>query len=662
METKIVADNLTNETAATQLRIANVPLRATTKVLNTMKTLTAKVLLVLLAVVSPLLLQAQTTESYTFTTNRVVPDGNAAGLSDVRSVSSAIGTITSLEVRLKIAGEYNGDLYGYLRHDSGFTVLLNRPGKTATDAYGYGDSGFDVTFQTGAANGDIHVYQNVGPLAEGSPLTGTWQPDGRNVDPAVVTDADSRTTSLTNFNSLNAAGSWTLYLVDLESGATNMLTEWGLDVTGEASPTLAWANPADIVYGTALSGTQLNATATYNSTNVPGTFAYNPAAGAVLNAGLDQTLSVTFTPTDTNSFLPISRNVTINVVKAPLTLTADDKTKAYGSADPGFTASYAGFITGEDPTVLLGTLAFGRAPGESAGNYVITASGLTSGNYAISFGAGNLAITQSLSAGMVISSANPALPGADVTFTMTLSAVAPGAGTPTGTVGFRIDGSVAGSGALSGGVATFSTTNLALGSHTVVAEYAGDLNFAGTTNALAQNQIINTPPVAGNDSIERYPTQGVKVRRSTLLANDGDADGDGLILTISTNSANAGTITVSGAWVIYTPAAGFTNADSFTYTIADNRGGSTVGTVTVTIKVDNDPGQNLVITDLGNGSFRISGSGIPGRTYRLQSTATLTLADWQDLAGGSVTADAIGAFEFIDTPGSGMGFYRSVYP
>ena len=45
-------------------------------------------------------------------------------------------------------------------------------------------------------------------------------------------------------------------------------------------PTITWNAPAAISYGTALSSTQLNATA-----NVPGTFAYTPAAGTVLKAG-----------------------------------------------------------------------------------------------------------------------------------------------------------------------------------------------------------------------------------------------------------------------------------------------------------------------------------------------------------------------------------------
>ena len=65
----------------------------------------------------------------------------------------------------------------------------------------------------------------------------------------------------------------------------------------KATPVITWATPADIVYGTALSATQLNATA-----DVAGSFIYTPAAGTKLNAGANQTLSVTFTPTDTANY------------------------------------------------------------------------------------------------------------------------------------------------------------------------------------------------------------------------------------------------------------------------------------------------------------------------------------------------------------------------
>jgi len=82
----------------------------------------------------------------------------------------------------------------------------------------------------------------------------------------------------------------------------------------------------------------------------------------------------------------------------------------------------------------------------------------------------------------------------------------------------------------------------------------------------------------------------------------------------------------------------------------------------VAIKVDDLPGQNLAITDLGSGSFRIDGNGIPGRAYRLQYTDTLTPATWLDLEGATVTTDSVGRFQYTDTSGSGSRYYRSVYP
>ena len=63
---------------------------------------------------------------------------------------------------------------------------------------------------------------------------------------------------------------------------------------------LNWATPATITYGTALSASQLNAAA-----NVPGSFAYSPTNGTVLNAGTN-TLSVIFTPTDTFDYSSVT--------------------------------------------------------------------------------------------------------------------------------------------------------------------------------------------------------------------------------------------------------------------------------------------------------------------------------------------------------------------
>jgi uncharacterized repeat protein (TIGR01451 family) len=79
----------------------------------------------------------------------------------------------------------------------------------------------------------------------------------------------------------------------------------------KATPTINWSNPADIIYGTALSGTQLNATA-----SVPGSFVYTPAAGTVLGYGNGQNLHVDFTPTDTANYNNAQKDVSINVLSA----------------------------------------------------------------------------------------------------------------------------------------------------------------------------------------------------------------------------------------------------------------------------------------------------------------------------------------------------------
>ena len=75
----------------------------------------------------------------------------------------------------------------------------------------------------------------------------------------------------------------------------------------KATPTVTWATPAAITAGTALTAAQLNATA-----SVPGTLLYTPAAGAVPAAGTD-TLSVTFTPTNTTGYTTVTKTVSLTV-------------------------------------------------------------------------------------------------------------------------------------------------------------------------------------------------------------------------------------------------------------------------------------------------------------------------------------------------------------
>jgi uncharacterized repeat protein (TIGR03803 family) len=72
---------------------------------------------------------------------------------------------------------------------------------------------------------------------------------------------------------------------------------------------LAWATPADIIYGTPLGSGQLNVSA-----DVPGTSVYSPVAGTQLSIGTGQNLSVVFTPADSTNYLPSNANRLLNVI------------------------------------------------------------------------------------------------------------------------------------------------------------------------------------------------------------------------------------------------------------------------------------------------------------------------------------------------------------
>src|SRR5208283_1123457 len=158
---------------------------------------------------------------------------------------------------------------------------------------------------------------------------------------------------------------------------TSGVTSWTISRATPAG-TLTWATPAAITYGTALSGTQLDATST-----LPGSFVYTPAAGAVLNAGT-QTLSVTFTPTDTADYTSATATVSLVVNPAPVTFTVAPVSFPYNGSTQGPT------ITPSPAGATFGTT--GATSAISVGSYSLTAN--ATGNYAGTSGAQGWAITK----------------------------------------------------------------------------------------------------------------------------------------------------------------------------------------------------------------------------------------------------------------------------
>ena len=167
-----------------------------------------------------------------------IPDNNASGVAFSFSLSDPVVAIAEVTVTLNISGGYNGDLYAYLSHGSGFAVLLNRVGVGTTtpgsSAAGYGDSGFAITLSSGAA-ANVHFYQNNDPVYSNGQLTGEWQPDGRGIDPdstAVAFDPPGDA-NFDSFLGANPNGSWTLFFADLSRGGDSTMNGFSVGVVPE---------------------------------------------------------------------------------------------------------------------------------------------------------------------------------------------------------------------------------------------------------------------------------------------------------------------------------------------------------------------------------------------------------------------------------------------
>ena len=162
------------------------------------------------------------------------------------------------------------------------------------------------------------------------------------VQPAATVAGSGGTTTFEVTFDPSAAGTRTATISLLSDDEDESPYDFSIRGTGlKTTPVITWADPASITYGTALSDTQLNATA-----STPGSFAYAPAAGAILNAGTN-VLRAVFTPTDSASFNGTTQLVSLTVTKTPLTVTADNKERLYGIANPVLTATITGFVNSE---------------------------------------------------------------------------------------------------------------------------------------------------------------------------------------------------------------------------------------------------------------------------------------------------------------------------
>lgn len=232
---------------------------------------------------------------------------------------------------------------------------------------------------------------------------------------------------------------------------------------------------------------------------------YSGDGGAASAASLDNPHGMTFDASG-NLYFADTGNGVIRKITFPPPAAAPTFTPAAGA----YTGVQSVTLSSSTPNATLYYTTDGSTPDTTSTKYTgaitvgqsetITAIAVASGFAESAVSTAKYTITIPTPAIALTASVNPVFTQNPVTFTATLSSTY---GTPTGTVNF-LDGSTQiGSGTLSKGVATFTTSSLAVGAHSITAVYGGDANFTSVTStALSEtvNDFTFAPPSGGSTS------------------------------------------------------------------------------------------------------------------------------------------------------------------
>jgi hypothetical protein len=346
---------------------------------------------------------------------------------------------------------------------------------TPTDNADYTSATAGVSITVNQATPAI-TWQTPAPITNGTALSPT-QLDATASVPGMFVYSPAAGTALASGSHILSV---TFTPTDLTDYTTAMAT---VSITvGVITPTIIWNAPVPITYGSPLTATQLNATA-----SVPGTFVYSPPAGTILGAG-SRPLSVTFNPTDTTDYARAVGSTSITVNPASLNVSVASVSRAYGVSNPAFSGSVSGGVNGDTFTISGTTSA---TISSDVGNYPITpvALGVDISDYTVNPVNGILTIVQAGSATTLSSSNATANLSSPVTFTAAVASLT--TGTPTGTVNFFDGQALLGSIPLnSQGIASYTSSSLVAGLNGITAVFMGNTDFVGSTSSALNETII----------------------------------------------------------------------------------------------------------------------------------------------------------------------------
>jgi len=270
----------------------------------------------------------------------------------------------------------------------------------------------------------------------------------------------------------------TATVTDTASGHTATVPTGGVtftDTVGSTSVSLNGGNPVTLSSGHAtLTGVTLSGagshTITANYAGISGSFLSSSNTTTV------QVNAVRVTPT-INWTLPTGGITYGSTLSSLLTASA-----ANGSSSVSGTFSYTATPQGGTASTVTSATVL------NAGTYTLTATFTPTDT--TTYESATLSLT------LIVGKASPtvalassditALAKSAVTFTAT---VASSAGTPTGSVSFQDGTTSLGSGTLSQGVATYTTSSLAAGAHTIAAQYGGSSNFSAVTGSAVTETV-----------------------------------------------------------------------------------------------------------------------------------------------------------------------------
>ena len=217
---------------------------------------------------------------------------------------------------------------------------------------------------------------------------------------------------------------------------------------------------------------------------------YGPSTTAPTNAG-DYTASASFAGDANHTSSSDSKD--FQIVNSGQTITfgaLSDKT--FGDADFTVSATATSGLTVSFSATGNCAVSGSTVHITGVGSCTVTASQAGDSNFGAATPVSrSFQIAKAATATSLTSSPSPSGVGQNVTFTATVSS---GAGIPTGSVQFKVDGANFGSPVTlnAGGVATLQTSSLAAGAHTVAADYSGGSNFNVSSGTLANGQVVGS--------------------------------------------------------------------------------------------------------------------------------------------------------------------------